>query len=67
MVSNHGKHKDDNKYIPVIRRKSGNSFPASFPAKFSKIIVTGSKEIDVEYLITDVSTFWKNEIEKYSI
>ncbi|NMH26477.1 hypothetical protein [Flavobacterium silvaticum] len=60
LVCNHAKHKTDSVHIPKIGREIDCSFPMMFPAKFGFVISIGKQKVDAEYLIFEVTKFWKS-------
>lgn len=63
LFCNHSKHKTESGYIPKIVSKYGATFPMTLPAKFYNIIAIGKLEFDAEFLLNNVYTFWKQNIE----
>lgn len=67
LVCNHAKHnKKDNNVIPKILREYDASFPMKFPAKFGFVISIGNRRIDAEFIVDEVTNFWKTEIKNNS-
>ena len=68
LICNHSKHKTNSGHIPVIKTISDSrdtGFPYVFPVIFYKHrIVIGSKSVDAEILINEVTDFWKKEIAR---
>lgn len=64
LICNHTKHKTNSKEIPIIESIPGTSFPMLFPARFCIIISIGNLRVDGEFLVYQVSEFWKKEIMK---
>ncbi len=62
LLCNHAKHKTDSKLIPKIEREYDTGFPMEFPAKFGFVILVGKKRVDAEYIILEVTNYWKSII-----
>lgn len=62
LICNHTKHKTNSKQIPIIQSIPGTTFPMLLPARFCIIIAIGNLRVDGEFLVYQVSEFWKKEI-----
>lgn len=62
LICNHAKHKTNSKEIPIIQSIPGTAFPILLPARFCIIIAIGNLRVDGEFLVYQVSEFWKKQI-----
>lgn len=64
LFCNHAKHKSESGQIPRIISRYGATLPVTLPAKLYNLIALGTKEIDAEFLIHNVYSFWKDKLDK---
>ncbi|MGC4041971.1 MAG: hypothetical protein QM710_14600 [Flavobacterium sp.] len=66
LVCNHAKHKTNSTHIPKIRRELDCGFPMMLPAKFGFVISIGKQRVDAEFLVFELTRFWKSQIDSNS-
>ena len=63
LVCNHAKHKTDSIHIPKIKRELDCGLPMMLPAKFGFVISIGKQKVDAEFLVFELTKFWKSQID----